>query len=177
MRNFGHGCLLLSLRETRISAHKRRCCGVGLLSSYREPLMNDHSLGHTGDQTSARRPLAPGVGALWGSDVARAAVRRTCREVTLRCQRVLARHYPGEDNHRHVTIGDPDPGPALGHPACRFIWEETISADFVLLWYCTRALGHHGQHLAGTGQRVAALYPNVRARPRPVPTQTTPCPS
>src|SRR5205814_4560554 len=50
-----------------------------------------------------------------GSVAARAAVHRTCHEVTLRCQRVLARYRPDEDKLKHVAVGDPDPGPAHGY--------------------------------------------------------------
>jgi hypothetical protein len=28
-----------------------------------------------------------------------------------------------------------------------------------LLWCCTRELGHQGQHIAGTGEHVAAVHP------------------
>jgi len=120
--------------------------------------MNDHPLSRPGDQARAPRPPAPGVVAPWGSDAARAAIRRTCHEVTLRCQRVLAQHRPGQDKPRQLTVGDPDPGPRHGYRTCGLEWDDEISSDFVLHWRCTRARGHHGQHLAGTGERVAAAH-------------------
>ena len=122
--------------------------------------MNDHPFWCTGDLTRVRRPQAPSVVTPWGSVAARAAVHRTCHEVTLRCQRVLARYSPGEDKLKHLAVGDPDPGPVHGYRACGFEWADEISPGFVLLWRCTRAQGHHGQHLAGTGERVAAVHPN-----------------
>lgn len=130
------------------------------ISSGREQLMNDHPFWRTGDQKRVRPPQAPSVVAPWGSFAARAAVHRTCYEVTLRCQRVLARYSPGEDKLKHVAVGDPDPVPAHGYWACRFEWADEVSTGFVLLWCCTRAQGHHGQHLAGTGERVAAVHSN-----------------
>ena len=122
--------------------------------------MNDRLLMHTGDQVHLRRSAAPRLAVGWGSFAAQAAVRRTCREVTLRCHRALARHRPGEDKLKYIVVGDPDPGPAHGCRACGFEWEDEISTGFVLLWRCTRLQGHHGQHLAGTGERIAAVHPD-----------------
>ena len=132
----------------------------GSISSGREQLMNDYPFWRPGDQKRVRPPQAPSVVAPWGSFAARAAVHRTCYEVTLRCQRVLARYSPGEDKLKHVAVGDPDPVPAHGYRACSFEWADEVSTGFVLLWCCTRAQGHHGHHLAGTGERVAAVHPN-----------------
>ena len=121
--------------------------------------MNDHPFVHPGDQTRMRRPQAPSLVARWGFFAALAAVRRACQDVTLRRQRVLARYSPGEDKLKHIAVGDPDPGPTHDCRACGFEWDE-ISTGLVLLWRCTRLQGHHGQHLAGTGERVAAVHPN-----------------
>ena len=91
----------------------------------------------------------------------RAIVRRICIEVTLRCQRVLARYRPSQDEFEHIAVGDPDPGPVHRDQICGFDWEDEISPCFVLLWRCTREQGHHGEHFAGTGERVAAVHPNA----------------
>jgi hypothetical protein len=107
-----------------------------------------------------RRPQTLSLLPEWSSFAARAAVHRTCNAVTLRCRRVLARYRPAKDEFEHVAVGDPDPGPTPHHQVCRFEWEDEISPCFVLLWRCTREQGHHGQHVAGTGERVAAVYPN-----------------
>ena len=111
-----------------------------------------------GYQTCAQVPNAASV---VGSLAARAAVHRTYRQVSLRCQRVLARYSPGHDEHQHVAVGDPDPGPAHGYRACGFDWADEISAGFVLTWRCTREQDHYGQHLAGTGHRIVAAHPGV----------------
>lgn len=67
----------------------------------------------------------------------------------------------GKDELERVAVGDPDPtsdpGTANGHQACRFEWSE-ISQTLILLWCCTRELGHQNQHVAGTGERVAAVH-------------------
>ena len=121
---------------------------------------------------------APNAEAIpWNSPVARAAVTRTCYEVARRCQQVLAKHAPVEveetrlprigsldrDELRHVAVGDPDPTAVAsmidGYCACRFQWTDEISRTLVLAWSCTRRPGHPGQHLAGTGQWVAAVHP------------------
>ena len=122
--------------------------------------MNDHPVWRTGGLQRVRLPPAPSAVASWGSFAARAAVHRTCQEVALRCQRVLARYSPDEDELRHINVGDPQPSPVHSYRVCRFEWVEEISTGFVLLWHCTRAQGHHGQHVAGTGERVAAVHPN-----------------
>jgi hypothetical protein len=126
--------------------------------------MHDHPSWPTGDLKGMRRPQAPSVVAPWGSVAAWAAVHRACHEVTLRCQRVLARYGLGEDKLKHIAVGDPDPGPVHDDQACGFEWADDISTDFVLLWRCTRAQGHHGEHLAGTGERIAAASPNPAHR-------------
>ncbi|MDQ3903954.1 MAG: hypothetical protein M3300_00530 [Actinomycetota bacterium] len=132
--------------------------------------MNDRPFWRTGDLKRWRLPQPPSVVAPWGSFAARAAVHRTCQEVALRCQRVLTRYSPGEDELKHIAVGDPQPSPTRGYRVCRFEWVEEIATGFILLWHCTRAQGHHGQHLAGTGERVAAAHPNSpqghRARQR-----------
>jgi hypothetical protein len=70
----------------------------------------------------------------------------------------------GEDGLGHVAVGDPDPtadprGTADGSGKCGFKWTDECSRTLILPWSCTRALGHQGQHLAGTGEWVAALHP------------------
>jgi hypothetical protein len=102
----------------------------------------------------------PNLVARCGFSVALAAVRRACRDVTLRYQHVFARYSLGEDKLKHIAVGDPDPGPSHGCQACGFEWADQISTGLVLLWRCTRLQGHHGQHLAGTGERVAAVHPH-----------------
>ncbi len=47
--------------------------------------------------------------------------------------------------------GDPDPTPDDDQESCP-------SRDSVG-WWCTRTVGHYGQHVAGTGERVAAVWP------------------
>jgi hypothetical protein len=65
------------------------------------------------------------------------------------------------DELEHVLVGDPDPtshpGKADGYRECEFEWADEISRTFILLWSCTRELGHQGQHIAGTGEWVAAV--------------------
>jgi hypothetical protein len=67
----------------------------------------------------------------------------------------------GPDEPQRVAVGDPDPtldaGMADGSRKCRFEWAEEISRTLTLLWCCTRELGHQGQHIAGTGECVAAV--------------------
>lgn len=62
-----------------------------------------------------------------------------------------------------VTVGDPDPTAhprmATGYRKCRFEWADKTSHILTLSWSCTRELGHQGQHLAGTGEEVAAVRP------------------
>ena len=80
----------------------------------------------------------------------------------------------GHDEPQRVAVGDPDPtldaGMADGSGTCRFEWEE-ITGTLILLWCCTRELGHHGQHLAGTGECVAA----VQAAPPDAPITARGC--
>jgi hypothetical protein len=66
-----------------------------------------------------------------------------------------------QDELEHIAVGDPDP---TSHPdtvssyrMCRFEWADVISHALILLWCCTRELGHQCQHLAGTGEWVAAV--------------------
>lgn len=63
----------------------------------------------------------------------------------------------------HVAVGDADPTSPRSadnrHPLCRFEWADALSPTFVVPWSCTRQRNHHGQHIAGTGQRVAAVHP------------------
>lgn len=71
---------------------------------------------------------------------------------------------PGQDQLEHVAVGDPDPtsdGTASGYRACRFEWVDKTSQTLLLPWSCTRKLGHQGQHLAGTGESVAAVHPQL----------------
>ncbi|MGH3888259.1 MAG: hypothetical protein ACRDSZ_17120 [Pseudonocardiaceae bacterium] len=71
----------------------------------------------------------------------------------------------GRDELGHVAAGDPDPtaghGPANGYRACRYSWADEISPTLILPWYCTRARGHQGQHVAGTGEGVGAVHPQL----------------
>jgi hypothetical protein len=81
----------------------------------------------------------------------------------------LRHHRPssgsfGHDDLGHVAVGDPDPtadpgDTANGSPTCGFEWTDESSRTLILPWSCTRALGHQGQHLAGTGEWVAAQHP------------------
>ncbi len=68
----------------------------------------------------------------------------------------------GHDELAHVTIGDPDPtshaGTASGYRKCCYAWVDKITQNLILPWSCTREMGHHGQHLAGTGDVVAAVH-------------------
>lgn len=137
------GCLCHLTQNTCFGCLKWVIEG-GVFKQLSGALVNDRLLMHPGDQAYLRRSAAPGLAVDWGSFATRAAVRRTCREVTLRCQRVLARYRPGEDKLTHIAVDDPDPGPARGCRACGFEWEEEISTGFVLLWRCTRLQGHHG---------------------------------
>jgi hypothetical protein len=67
----------------------------------------------------------------------------------------------GQDELERVAVGDPDPtsdpGTAKGYRTCRFEWVDEISRTMTLPWRCTRELGHQGQHIAGTGEYVAAV--------------------
>jgi hypothetical protein len=68
-----------------------------------------------------------------------------------------------QDGLRHVAVGDPDPtsdtDTANGYQTCQFEWADETSPTLILLWSCTRESGHQGQHLAGTGEWVAAVHP------------------
>ena len=84
----------------------------------------------------------------------------------------------GQDELRHVAVGDPDPTPdpgtANGYQTCRFEWTDETSPTLTLPWSCTRELGHQGQHLAGTGKRVAAVHPPLRpTAPPPDPPESS----
>lgn len=76
----------------------------------------------------------------------------------------------GQDKLGYVTIGDPDPtsdpGMASRYPTCKVTWADDTSQTLILPWSCTRKLGHQGQHIAGTGEWVAAVHPRL------VPTAT-----
>jgi hypothetical protein len=69
----------------------------------------------------------------------------------------------GQDELGHIAVGDPDPtsasGTANGYRTCRFGWADETSQTLILPWSCTRELGHQGQHLAGTGEGIAAVHP------------------
>jgi hypothetical protein len=71
----------------------------------------------------------------------------------------------GRDELGHVAVGDPDPtsvpSTSNGYRNCRFEWTEKVSRTMTLLWSCTRELGHQGQHIAGTGEWVAAVHPQL----------------
>jgi hypothetical protein len=81
----------------------------------------------------------------------------------------LRHHRPSsgnldQDEVGHVAVGDPDPtadpaGTADGLGKCGFKWTDECSQTLILPWSCTRTLGHQGQHLAGTGEWVAARHP------------------
>lgn len=72
---------------------------------------------------------------------------------------------PGQDELAQVVVGDPDPTSHTGtvneYPTCRFEWTDDTSQTLILPWSCTRKLGHQGQHLAGTGEQVAAVHPQL----------------
>lgn len=69
------------------------------------------------------------------------------------------KNSPAQDPLEHITVGDPDLGTATGHRMCEFEWTDQTSPLLILYWRCTRKLGHQGQHLAGTGEWVAAVHP------------------
>jgi hypothetical protein len=77
----------------------------------------------------------------------------------------------GKDELRHISVGDPDPTPdssssVSGYPIhCGFEWADEVSRTLTLLWSCTREPGHPGQHLAGTGEWVAAVHPEKQDCP------------
>ena len=64
-----------------------------------------------------------------------------------------------------------DPDTADGRGNCQFVWVEEISQTLSVPWCCTRKLGHQGQHLASTGQWIAAVHPQLR------PTEAATCAS
>jgi hypothetical protein len=65
----------------------------------------------------------------------------------------------GQDELEHVAVGDPDPTAnsrtSNGYRRCCSAWTDEIGT-LILHWSCTRERGHQGQHLAGTGEWVAA---------------------
>lgn len=72
----------------------------------------------------------------------------------------LGQDEPEHDELGHVAAGDPDPSTASGYRTCGFTWtDETSTPTLILPWLCTRELGHQGQHIAGTGEEVAAVPP------------------
>jgi hypothetical protein len=63
-----------------------------------------------------------------------------------------------------VAVGDLDPTLDLDMASgylCRFEWADDASQTLILPWSCTRQRGHQGQHLAGTGEWVAAVHPQL----------------
>jgi hypothetical protein len=89
--------------------------------------MTNHPFLPVGNRAGrVRRPQTLSLLLGWSSFAVRAAVRRTCNAVTLRCQRVLARYRPTRDEVEHVAMGDPDPGLTPHHPVCRFEWEDEV---------------------------------------------------
>lgn len=97
------------------------------------------------------------------------SVRRIRSRITQREARIIfwyrRRNPPGgklgRDELEHITVGDPDPTSqpptAYQCPMCQFQWIDEKAQVFILLWTCTRQLGHQGQHIAGTGEWVAAV--------------------
>ncbi|MGH3900477.1 MAG: hypothetical protein ACRDTA_19980 [Pseudonocardiaceae bacterium] len=79
--------------------------------------------------------------------------------------RQLRSESSGQDELEHIAVGDPDPtshpGTASGYQTCRFEWADEITPTLILPWSCTRVLEHQGQHLAGTGERVVAVHPQL----------------
>lgn len=85
----------------------------------------------------------------------------------------------------HIIVGNPDPTSGhdkdSGHRECGFEWFDDTCLTLVLRWQCTRESGHPGQHLAGTGHRVAAVHrlekpENVRTDlPEATSSSTTSC--
>ena len=73
------------------------------------------------------------------------------------------------DELKDVAVGDPDPtsdtSTAKRSRRCGFEWLDGTSQTLVLRWSCTRELGHHGQHVAGTGEEVAAVHPQFSRYP------------
>ena len=73
----------------------------------------------------------------------------------------------GKDELRHIVVSDPDPTPDSSsngseYPIhCGFEWADEASQTLTLLWSCTREPDHPGQHLAGTGEWVAAVHPET----------------
>ena len=76
-----------------------------------------------------------------------------------------------DDELEHVAVGDRDPtsdaGTAQTSRRCGFEWLDASSHPLVLRWSCTRELGHRGQHIAGTGEGVAAVHPPLLRYPTP----------
>ena len=66
-----------------------------------------------------------------------------------------------QDELERVLVGDPDPtldsGTANRYRKCRFEWADEPSQTMILPWSCSRELGHQGQHIADTGEWVAAM--------------------
>ncbi len=77
----------------------------------------------------------------------------------------------GQDELAGVAVSDPDPtsnpSTASGYRTCEFEWADETSQTLILPWCCTRELGHQGQHLAGTGESVAAVHPKLLSTRRP----------
>ena len=68
-----------------------------------------------------------------------------------------------DDELEHTGVGDPDPTSdadmAQRSRRCGFEWLDASPHPLMLRWSCTRELGHRGQHLAGTGEWIAAVHP------------------
>lgn len=99
-------------------------------------------------------------------------------------RRVRSDSLGHDDELEHTAVGDPDPtseaSTAQRSRRCGFEWLDASSQPLVLRWSCTRELGHRGQHLAGTGQDVAAVHPPLLRYPDAAscrvlgPTRSTP---
>jgi hypothetical protein len=61
----------------------------------------------------------------------------------------------------HIAVGNPDRtsqgGADHGRQMCRFEWSDELSPTFIVPWVYTREHGHCDQHVAGTGEWVAAV--------------------
>jgi hypothetical protein len=81
-------------------------------------------------------------------------------------RRQLSSGRLSQDELELIAVGDPDPTTdpgtaAHGYRKCRFEWADETSRTLTLPWSCTRQAGHEGQHLAGTGEQVAAVHPQL----------------
>jgi hypothetical protein len=82
--------------------------------------------------------------------------------VDLRGLHEIAAAVGMSDSLDHIIVGNPDPTSDLyrgkGYRECGFEWFDDTCLTLVLRWQCTRESDHPGQHLAGTGYKVAALH-------------------